>query len=554
LNDFYNEVSNNAYRIWFEKVSEDYIKEKNLSGELFLFQIYNQDFGEKSTGTKNLHTMYFKELFSNSNIGNNFPFKLNGEAELFYRPKTKDLEKKNIVTKGKSVKLEKGEKAFEKNRYTENKVFFHVPITLNRTPKGIFRFNLEINNFLANNPEINIIGIDRGEKHLAYYSVINQAGRVLESGSLNTINKVDYHKKLEARAGEREQARKDWQDVEGIKDLKKGYISQVVRKLADLAIEHNAIIVMEDLNMRFKQIRGGVEKSTYQQLEKALIEKLNFLVNKGEADPMKAGHLLRAYQLTAPFEAFKDMGKQTGIIFYTQASYTSKIDPLTGWRPNLYLKYSNAKKTKEDILKFKSIEYRSKENRFELTYDIKDFSDMKEFPRKTEWSVCSNVERFRWDRKRNDNKGGYIHYGNLTEELKSLFGEFEINLNTDIKEQIKKIDVEKKENAKFFRDFVYCFSLICQIRNTQQDKEGNENDFIQSPIEPFFDSRRSKDFGQDLPKNGDDNGAYNIARKGIIILDKISRYHSINKTTEKLSWGDLFISSSDWDNFATNQK
>jgi hypothetical protein len=60
-----------------------------------------------------------------------------------------------------------------------------------------------------------------------------------------------------------------------------------------------------------------------------LIDKLNFLVNKNETNPQKAGHFLRGYQLTAPFESFKDMGKQTGIIFYTQAAYTSKIDPLT---------------------------------------------------------------------------------------------------------------------------------------------------------------------------------------------------------------------------------
>ena len=55
---------------------------------------------------------------------------------------------------------------------------------------------------------------------------------------------------------------------------------------------------------------------------------------------------MRAYQLTAPFETFKDMGKQTGIIFYTQAAYTSRIDPITGWRPHLYLKYSSAEKPK----------------------------------------------------------------------------------------------------------------------------------------------------------------------------------------------------------------
>jgi len=553
LNDFYSEVSKNAYKTWFESISENYIADKNNLGELFLFRIYNKDFSDKSTGTKNLHTLYFKELFSQANMENNFPFKLNGQAELFYRPKSIDA-----VVEKRNFKRE----IVNKKRYSENKIFFHVPITLNRVSKNVYRFNTEINNFLANNSGINIIGVDRGEKHLVYYSVINQKGEVLDSESLNTINQVDYHEKLEERADDRKRARKNWEEIEGIKDLKKGYISQVVRKLADLAIKHNAIIVMEDLNMRFKQIRGGIEKSAYQQLEKALIGKLNFLVNKGEVDPLKTGHLLSAYQLTALFETFKDMGKQTGIIFYTQASYTSRIDPLTGWRPNIYLKYSNADQAKKDILKFSNINFNEAKGLFEFTYDIKDFSNTKDFPIKTKWTVCSNVKRFRWDRKLNNNKGGYTHYKNLTDgktenknpkstkpdNLKELFEKYKIDVYSDIKNQIQ--NLETKRNEKFFQHFIFFFNLICQIRNTQQDKDGDENDFILSPVEPFFDSRYSEKFGKNLPQNGDDNGAYNIARKGIIILDKISKHYKQVGSTDKLSWNDLYISHMDWDDFA----
>lgn len=124
--------------------------------------------------------------------------------------------------------------------------------------------------------------------------------------------------------------------------------------------------------------------------------------------------------------------------------------------------------------------------------------------------------------------------------------------STDILGQINSIVVSKKENAEFFRNFIYYFNLVCQIRNTQQDKGGDENDFILSPVEPFFDSRRSKEFGKNFPQNGDDNGAYNIARKGIIILEKISEYHKKNGNCEKLSWNDLYISHVDWDNFVLN--
>ncbi len=535
INDCYTDINSAGYKIWFEKISEKYIEDKNQNEELFLFQIYNKDFSKDSSGKQNLHTMYFNELFSQQNINLNFPLKLNGEAELFYRPLSlkKEEEKRNFKRL-----------IVNKKRYTENKIFFHVPITFNRNAEGKRSFNSELNDYLANNSNINIIGIDRGEKHLAYYSVIDQKGKILETDSLNIINGVDYHQKLTQRAEEREQARKDWQDVEKIKDLKKGYISQVVRKLADLAIEYNAIIVMEDLNMRFKQIRGGIEKSIYQQLEKALIDKLNFLVNKGETDPNKAGHLLKAYQLTAPFSTFKDMGKQTGIIFYTQASYTSKIDPLTGWRPNLYLKYSSADKAKKDILLFDDIKFNGVKNRFEFVYDLKKLVKSKEYADKTIWTVCSSVERFRWNKNLNNNKGGYEHFTDLTVKFRELFDAYKINYNENILEQIK--DIETKGNEKFFKDFVFYFGLICQIRNTEEDKAGNENDFILSPVEPFFDSRKKQN---DLPQNGDENGAYNIARKGIIILKKVSEFYEENGSTEKMRWDNIYVSNVEWDNF-----
>jgi hypothetical protein len=563
IGKFFTDVATNGYKVSFQEISESYINEKNKNGELYLFEIHNKDWnlkdGKEKTGSKNIHTLYFESLFSEENASQNFPVKLNGQAEIFFRPKTEE---------GKLEKKEdrKGKKVIDRKRYSKDKILFHCPISLNRGKKDSYRFNSKINNFLANNSDINIIGIDRGEKHLAYYSVINQNGEIIESNSLNSVNGINYGEKLEKKAKDREQARKDWQEVEGIKNLKKGYISQVVRTLVDLAIKYNAIIVFEDLNMRFKQIRGGIEKSVYQQLEKALIDKLSFLVNKGEGDSQKAGHLTKAYQLTAPFTSFKEMGKQTGIIFYTQASYTSKIDPVTGWRPNWYLKYANAQKTSEEILKFSQIEFNQEENRFEFSYDLAEiFKEQKlknkeiKLPGKTKWTLCSCVERFRWDRRLNSNQGDYEHYpvsgeGSITDRIKKLFDSVGINHEKDnLKEKIRGIDSNKKENAGFFKEFIFLFNLICQIRNTQREKSGDENDFIFSPVEKkgrLFDSRKASEFGANLPKNGDDNGAYNIARKGICILNKISQFHSANDSCDKMTWNDLSISHSEWDNFA----
>ncbi len=577
IGEFYNDVAFAGYKISWQNVSEDYIKEKNKNGELYLFEIHSKDWNKGARGNKNLHTLYFESLFSSENKRNDFTMKLSGEAELFFRPKT-DKDKLGYR------KDNEGKQVVKNKRYAEDKIFLHLSIELNRGKDGKFGFNRKINDFLANNPDINIIGVDRGEKHLAYYSVINQKGEILDSGSLNEIGGVNYYDKLSQRAKTREGERQDWQQVSDIKNLKKGYISQVVRKLADLAIEHNTIIVLEDLNMRFKQIRGGIEKSVYQQLEKALIEKLNFLVNKGEKDPTQAGHLLCAYQLTAPFETFKDMGKQTGIIFYTQASYTSKIDPLTGWRPNLYLKKGNAEVNKNQILAFEKISFNQKENRFEFIYNLKRFDEKmrvkieKEYPQKTEWTLCSSVERWCWNRKLNNNQGGYEHYENLTKNFQELFEKYGIDISRNILDQIKNIDT--KGNEKFFSDFIYFWGLLCQIRNTDGDlddkikkleRENKANeitqqekfdvDFVLSPVEPFFDSRQAEKFAQKynrtLPQNGDDNGAYNIARKGIIILkDKLPNWYEENESLKSQGkkekfYPDLYISHMDWDNFAT---
>lgn len=550
IGEFFRDVSEDGYKIEFQEVSALYLKSKNESGALYLFEIHNKDWnldkargGKQKKSTKNLHTLYFESLFSAENVVQNFPIKLNGQAEIFYRPKT-DVKKLGMKND------KQGNSVVNHKRYNENKIFFHVPLTFNRTKSESRRFNSTVNAFLADNLDVNIIGVDRGEKHLAYYSVVSRHGEILECDSLNKIGEVDYAQKLAEKAIGRENARRDWQSVEGIKDLKKGYISQVVRKLADLAIKYNAIIVFEDLNMRFKQIRGGIEKSVYQQLEKALIEKLNFLVDKSEHDPNKAGHLLKAFQLAAPFESFQDMGKQTGIVFYTQAAYTSKIDPVTGWRPHLYLKYSNAEKAKADVMKFLNVTY--VKERFEFTYDVKVFQqNNKEYPQNTVWTVCSSVERFRWDRTLNQNKGGYVHYPNLTDNFRELFAKYGINLSAgDFQNQIDRLD--KKENVKFFKDFIFFFNLVCQIRNTdnrEQSKNEGNDDFILSPVEPFFDSREFHKFGKNLPKNGDDNGAYNIARKGIVILDKISDFKRKNGDCEKLKWSDLYVSSVDWDNY-----
>lgn len=594
IKDFTDEIEMAGYKVSFvESVSEKYLREKNTRGELFIFEIYNKDWGvgpkdESKERTKNLHTLYWEHLFSNENEKQNFVFKLNGEAELFFRPKTEEKKlgyKKWDAKEKKWMKVDKKKDGVvvDRKRYSENTVLFNCPITINRVSenKTGAQMNADIRKAIADDKEIRVMGIDRGEKHLAYYSVIDQNEKIIEQGSLNTIGKkadgrpVPYAEILVQRAKGREAARREWQDVESIKDLKKGYVSQVVRKIADLTVQSpNTIIVLEDLSIRFKQVRGGIEKSIYQQFEKQLIDKLSFLVDKKESDSTKAGHPLHAYQLASPVDSFKDMGKQTGIIFYTAASYTSRTCPVCGFRRNVRLQFENMKKASEMLDNLEEFIYDSANGSFTLVYSLKKFLSKEQkkeskapnklyenLPQKDKFTLTTkNAVRYKWFQHSSPRlraieaeKGVDDYEGSDEKETKwGKTKKFDLTvfLKTILeKKDISLIDGGLKNNIKQKRDkelYEKLFFALYLLTETRQTISGSDVDYIQCP-ECGFDSRKGfqrKEF------DGDANGAYNIARKGIMTLEKIRQFKKANgNDLSKMEWGDLSIGIGEWDKF-----
>lgn len=67
------------------KIPTTFIDKLVDEGKIYLFQLYNKDFSPHSNGTPNLHTLYFKMLFDERNL-EDVVYRLNGEAEMFYRP------------------------------------------------------------------------------------------------------------------------------------------------------------------------------------------------------------------------------------------------------------------------------------------------------------------------------------------------------------------------------------------------------------------------------------------------------------------------------------
>lgn len=520
---------------------------------LYLFKILNKDlsFAEsyskglrKSRGIDNLHTMYFKALME----GNQYVFDI-GTGSVYFREKSLYYTDEKLK-EGHHYELLKNKFPYpiiSNKRYAYDKFQFHLSITTNYLADEISdqEMNREVNEYIRQSNDLHIIGIDRGERHLLYLTVIDMRGQIKEQYSLNEIINIhnnneyrtNYHDLLVKREKGRLKSQQSWQDRENIKELKEGYLSQVIHKISELMVRYNAIVVLEDLNINFMRNRQKVEASVYQKFEKMLIDKLNYLADK-KKNPLEEGGILNAYQLTNKFTSFHKMGKQSGFLFYTKAWNTSKIDPVTGFANLFNTRYETRDKAKAFFEKFDTIRYNAEKKWFEFAFDYNNFTTKAEGTR-TCWKLCTYGKRIETFRDEKQNSQWRSNEVSLTDKFKEFFAKHEIDINSNLKEGIT-----RKDSADFFKGLLYLLTLTLQMRNSET---GSEKDYLQSPIADengnFYNSETCDN---SLPKNADANGAYNIARKGLWIVRQI-------KASNELHNLKLAISNKEWLQFAQNK-
>lgn len=584
IDKFYEDVNRLSYVKTFIPINYSKLEELVKDGTIYLFQVYNKDFSKdkvKKDGKDSLETSLLKALFSEMNLEERI-LKLDGGAELSFRDKS--------IKKKKDEKRSKTFDIFINRRYTEEKYFFHFPLTINFGTKSLNQkgFNQKVLRSLAQkHTSIKVIGIDRGEKHLLYYSVVsidkNGRFKLEDQGSFNKIetknpvdekkikyeydiqgklktidlvstgkkvNYVDYHLLLDYYEKKRKLARESWEVIGKITDLKKGYLSQVIHKLYKLMLDYEAIIVMENLNSEFKAKRGAkVEKAVYKKFELALAKKLSHLILKDKDEkPLDKGGVLKPYQLTPPIGKIGDFEKaiQWGFIFYVQPQYTSTIDPLTGWRKHLYISNDAPIEKRKDVnSKYKKAsatyikDFFNPQSGVQINYDFDKvcykFSYEDEYGRPWDLYAYKGLSRFYFDPQERQ-----VKPYDLYKEFEILFTNMDKNRNIN-----EKIFERDEFNWK---KLVFLWNLLNQIRNTDKVKEDNGNDFIQSPCwsnehKYFFDSTKIID--KSMPDNGDANGAYNIARKGVMLVKKIKEHSKDDPEFKKHP--DLFISDQEWD-------
>ena len=345
---------------------------------------------------------------------------------------------------------------------------------------------------------------------------------------------TNYRDLLAEREGNRTEARKNWKKIENIKDIKQGYLSQVVHIVSKMMVEYDAIVVLEDLNMGFMRGRQKIERNVYEQFEKILIDKLNYYVDK-QKDANEAGGLLHALQLASKFESFRKLGKQSGCLFYIPAWNTSKIDPVTGFVNLFDTRYTSVDQARKFFSQFDAIRYNAEKDWFEFAFDYNNFT-AKANGTRTKWTLCTHGTRIRTFR----NPAKLNQWDNeeivLTDEFKRAFANAGVDIHGNLKETICSL-----EDKKYLETLMHLMKLLLQMRNSITN---SEVDYLLSPVADengmFYDSRTCSD---SLPKDADANGAYNIARKGLWDI------HQIQKTPVG-ERPNLAIKNKEWLNFA----
>ncbi len=611
LSNFFRDVEQQGYMIKFRRISVDYINQLVYEKKLYLFKIYNKDFsiGENdrkgSTGKPNIHTLYWKTLFDETNL-NDVVYKLNGQAEIFMREpiaenspvkhgvgsklvnkRDKDgntipeqiykeiylfannkVKKENLSAEAKNyiesekVKIKEAKYEIVKDNrfYGETKYMFHCPITINFKAGSNSGVNEKITDALQQSDNLQFIGIDRGEKHLVYSCTIDKEGKIVKCNHHDNINGTDYVQKLEAVANERLIAKKNWQQQNRIKDLKSGYISHVVHRLVeetikdDKTIAPHAYIVLEDLNSEMKRGRQKIEKQVYQNLELALAKKFNFVVDK-TAKQGELGSVSMALQLTPPVTNYKDIEgkKRFGIMLYTRANYTSITDPTTGWRKTIYIKNGKDEEIKAQIIdKFSNFGFDGKDYYFEYTEENAGHT----------WRMYSGkngepLPRFQNKKQMEQDKNIWVpEQINVKEILDKLFANFDKgrSFKEQVNEEVKLEKIEGRSETAW-QSLRYALNMIQQIRNSGMEK--TDDNFLYSPVRnengEHFDTRNPQNNGGlELIVDADANGAFNIARKGLIMDAHIKHWINsgrpkIKKDGKETSDLDLFISDREWD-------
>lgn len=546
LNEFFLDVDRQAYYIGWKGVSRPFVERAVEKGDLYLFKITCQDMSEAHHGIDGNYKAILDEAFSERNARET-AIRINGGAAIYFRkasitpavvthPKNIPIANKNPRTKNPTRTLPYD--LIKDRRFTENRFALHLPVTLGPDAQkdGAKNVNEKVKEIIRANHGMYVLGINRGERNLLSIAVTAPDGTVVEWDHLNIFDNFDYRDKLARVEGERDQARKDWNVINGIKNIKKGYLSRAIGEIVRLVKKYNCVIALENLDMEFKRGRQQFEKNVYQQFERDLVGRFVMLMDKKDEDRTRT-----ALQLASPGETMEKRTSftQNGIIFFMSPSWITKTDPLTGFVNRLNTYYENNEKAQKQLDGYESFRYVPKEKMFALSFRYAKANPAKEAGPDKLWTVYTHGNRS----KLSEDKKTYVTV-NATEEMAKAFnGE-----GIDYADGRELLPLMKERSARFYKEFFAALRLTldnriwmketCHLVSCTKASDGS-----------FFDELT--DTKTACLKDADTNAAWNIARKCHMVLRNIRNFvpdETLGPDGKKLKDPRMVVSDTEWFN------
>lgn len=508
----------------FEFIKKSKVLEMINNGSLLAFRINTMGLSnmQKGKNDRKVNTKLIVSAFSSLDS----KYSIHKPEEFFRKASIKD-EDKIVHKKGVEIshKRDNGVSLFDfdiikDRRFTKDSYLIHIPLEY----KVLDTVNVNdlVLKDIENDCFETALGIDLGERNFVSYTLINiKTKEIINQGKFKKFNGFDYEKQISELIKERKKEQREKKAIKhSIARLKDDYKGHVVNEIVKMVFKYKAVVVFEKLSDGFKQTRRCKMKDMY-DIPKRLITKLNMLILKDVADD-DIGGLNNPLQLA--YDNIKTkQNYQNGIIFFVNPSYTSNIDPTTGFVDFFSRSQKNMSDNK-DLLKNLDIKWDDDENTFTASFDYKKCKKHlkgNKFSGKSEWTVYYNVDRI-------------IHHkfkcnsANHTDEtpshvaeqmLNEVLTEYNIDKHTPNLSQVLIENCSAENLNKVVRSFLY----VLQMRN-----RNDNNDFILSPVKNkdgvMFDTRLYTE-NDKMPYDSDSNGSYHIALK--YLMPKSSKKETV---------------------------
>lgn len=521
LNEFFEDIDRQGYSISWKGVSRPFIERAVERGELYLFRLDCMDMSEHHYGNDSNPKAILDEAFSERNAVDT-AVRIAGKAAIYYRKASLQAHvthPRNVPIRNKNPRSRNATRTLpydliKDRRFTEDQFNLHIAVLLgpDNNKKGENNVNAGVMEIIKANPGMYVLGINRGERNLLSIAVTAPDGRIVEQRHLNVFDNFDYREKLASVEAERQEARRDWNAITDIKNIKKGYLSRAVGEVVRLVKKYDCVIALENLDMEFKRGRQQFEKNVYQQFERDLINRLALLMDKNDPDRTRTTLQLASRGKT-PEQ--RTRFPQNGIVFFMNPAWITKTDPLTGFVNRLNTFYTSIEKTQQLLEAFDSFRYLPEEGMFALTFRYGRISPDKKTGNDRTWTVYTHGRRSKENRETH-----VIESLDATMEMEAAF----IAEKIEYKDGAELLPRMKECSASFYRAFLEALRLTLQ--NTVYD--GKELKIVSCTKDAdgkFFESDENA-VAMGLPGDADINAAWNIARKCHMVLRNIREAES----------------------------